>query len=239
MDHRSWEARPRGAASVFEILRADIIALHLRPGAVLSRADLQERFGVSSTPVRDALMRLQEEGLVEVFPQHATLVARIDVARARRAQFLRRSVEVEIVRTLAGRTAAAVAARLRGLIRQQAALARAGEHQAFTEADHAFHRTLYDAADVPDLWALVRRHGGHIDRLRRLHLPVAGKMREIVAHHGAIVDAVERGSAAAAEEAMRAHLSRSLDFVDALVDRHPDYFPPAGAAPPRAASDAA
>jgi GntR family transcriptional regulator, rspAB operon transcriptional repressor len=62
-------ARGRGgAAHVFQSLRQDIIALPLAPGTVLSRAELQHRFGLSSTPIRDALMRLQEEGLVEVFP---------------------------------------------------------------------------------------------------------------------------------------------------------------------------
>ncbi len=62
-------------------LRQEIIALTLAPGAVLSRAELQDRFGLSSTPVRDALMRLQEEGLVDVFPQHATVVSAIDLRR--------------------------------------------------------------------------------------------------------------------------------------------------------------
>ena len=69
-------------AGVLEQLREDILALALVPGFVLSRLELQARFGVSSTPIRDALMRLQEEGLVDIFPQHATVVSRIDIAKA-------------------------------------------------------------------------------------------------------------------------------------------------------------
>ena len=69
---------------MFERLRNAIIALELPPGAPLSRAELAGQFGVSSTPVRDALMRLEEEGLVDVFPQHATVVSQIDVDRANR-----------------------------------------------------------------------------------------------------------------------------------------------------------
>ena len=98
---RTRERGRGGAAHVFETLRQEIIALTLAPGTVLSRAELQDRFGLSSTPVRDALMRLQEEGLVDVFPQHATVVSPIDLEKARQGQFLRRSVELEIVRTLA------------------------------------------------------------------------------------------------------------------------------------------
>lgn len=217
--------RSFGSAShVFDVLRQDIISLALAPGTVLSRTELQMRFGLSSTPVRDALMRLQEEGLVDVFPQHATMVSAIDLRRAQQGQFLRRSVEAEVVRTLASRPDAAVIESLRTLIRRQGAFAELNDQEAFTEADQAFHRTMYEAAEVSELWPLVRRHGGHIDRLRRLHLPVAGKMREILKAHAAIVDAIESGNPAAAQDALRDHLSRSLDFVDTLRASHPDYF---------------
>jgi DNA-binding GntR family transcriptional regulator len=218
--------RGRGGAShVFEALREEIIALKLAPGAVLSRLALQERFGLSSTPIRDALMRLQEERLVQVFPQHATVVSPIDLGRARQAQFLRRSVELEVVRALAMRPDPEVTARLRSLIRQQTAFADVGEYEAFTNADLAFHRAMYDAANVAELWHLVRRQCGHIDRLRRLHLPVEGKIREILRAHTAIVDAIEAGSPDEAQHCLRDHLSRSLDFVDTLKASHPEYFP--------------
>src|SRR3954470_23891476 len=98
MDAVSAIALPRldrsrlAAAQVFELLRERIISLELSPGTVLSRAALAEEFRLSSTPIRDALMKLEEEKLVEVFPQHATIVSPIDLTLARQAQFLRRSV---------------------------------------------------------------------------------------------------------------------------------------------------
>lgn len=214
-----------GAAHVFEALREEIITLKLAPGAVLSRQALQGRFGLSSTPIRDALMRLQEERLVQVFPQHATVVSPIDIGRARQAQFLRRSVELEVVRALALEPNPDVVGKLRSLIRQQTAFADVGEYEAFTSADLAFHQAMYDAANVSDLWRLVRRQGGHIDRLRRLHLPVEGKIREILRAHIAIVDAIAAGKPDEAQRALRDHLSRSLDFVDKLKASHPEYFP--------------
>ena len=61
----------QAAPQVFERLRGMIISLALPPGSPLSRAELAGQFGVSSTPIRDALMRLEEEGLVDVFPQYA------------------------------------------------------------------------------------------------------------------------------------------------------------------------
>ena len=132
-----------GAAYVFNTLRREIIALTLAPGTVLSRAELQDRFGLSSTPVRDALLRLQEAGLVDVFPPHATVVSPSDLERAQQGQFLRRSIELEIVRTLALHPDAAVIERLNSLIRQQTAFSRLGEHGAFTAADQSFHKMMY------------------------------------------------------------------------------------------------
>jgi DNA-binding GntR family transcriptional regulator len=213
-----------GAAYVFETLRHDIIALILAPGAVLSRSVLQARFGLSSTPVRDALMRLQEEGLVEVFPQHATVVSPIDLEKARQGQFLRRSIELEIVRDLALQPDPAVRERLSSLIRQQSAFARLGEYTAFNNADQDFHKAMYDSAGVSDLWQSVNRHGGHIDRLRRLHLPLPGKMRDVIRDHQAIVDAIVAGKPDEAQASLRDHLSRSLGFVETLRLSHPGYF---------------
>ena len=221
---RTRERGRGGAAHVFETLRQDIIALTLAPGTVLSRAELQVRFGLSSTPVRDALMRLQEEGLVDVFPQHATVVSAIDLEKARQGQFLRRSVELEIVRTLALKPDDVVVERLNSLIRQQTAFSRLGEHGAFTAADQAFHKTMYEQANVSELWELVARHSGHIDRLRRLHLPVPGKMRDVIRDHQAIVDAIAAGKPDDAQAALRDHLSRSLGFVETLRLSHPGYF---------------
>ena len=92
----------QAAPQVFERLRGMIISLELPPGSPLSRVALAGQFGVSSTPIRDALMRLEEEGLVDVFPQYATVVSRVDVRLAQQAHFLRQAVELEIVRVKTG-----------------------------------------------------------------------------------------------------------------------------------------
>lgn len=221
---RGRDGARSGAGNVLETLREEIISLTLKPGAVLSRQDLQARFGLSSTPIRDALLKLQEEGLVQIFPQHATVVSPIDLTRARQGQFLRRSLEAEIVRDLAASPDPALITRLRASIRRQVAFADIADYAAFSEEDLAFHHMMYQACGVEDLWHLMRRLSGHIDRLRRLHLPQEGKIREILASHGAIVDAIEAGSIAAAEAALRDHLSRSVQFVDTLRETHPQYF---------------
>src|ERR1700755_2112115 len=154
----------QAAPQVFERLRGMIVALELPPGAPLSRAALAGHVGVSSTPSLDALMRLDEEGLVEVFPQYATVVSRIDVHRAQQAHFLRQALELEIVRMLALQPDEALVAELNAAIARQQQFAKSGAFEKFMAADNEFHAHLYEAADKQDIGALVRSRRGHIDR---------------------------------------------------------------------------
>jgi DNA-binding GntR family transcriptional regulator len=220
---RSRQAVPQ----VADALRELILALELPPGTVLPRVELAQRFAVSQTPVREALSRLGEEGLVDIFPQHATIVSCIDVQAARQTHFLRRSLELEIVRELAGRPTGDVEALvgvLQARLDEQLSALQQHDLGAFNRADHAFHRAMYEAAGMSELWLLVRQRSGHVDRLRRLHLPEAGKAESVVADHQAITQALRARDPAAAQAALRAHLSGTLGFVDQVRAQHPQWL---------------
>lgn len=206
------------------MLRARILSLELVPGKVLSRLELQAEFGLSSTPIRDALMQLSAEGMVDIFPQHATLVAPIDLTQAKQTQFLRRSIELEIVRDLALAEDRSFVAQLEESLKEQEFIASRKDLDRFNAADLAFHQLTYEAAGVPDLWHLLRRQTGHIDRIRRLHLPSAGRVEQILADHAALVSAIAAQDAKKAQEVLRGHLSRSLSLTGAMRLEHPDYF---------------
>ncbi|GIL40836.1 GntR family transcriptional regulator [Roseiterribacter gracilis] len=211
----------RAAPQLFERLRERIIALDLLPGMPLSRVELMDEFGTSVTPIRDALQRLADEGLVEIFPQHATVVSRIDLAHAAQTQFLRRSIELEVVTTLVRVADEETFGQLHTILTQHRAAL--NDLAAFKRLDMRFHQAMYEAAGVPDLWALVRSRSGHIDRLRALHLPIAGKAKAILRDHGRILEALEARNAAAAQRAVHEHLSGTLTQVAAIAKRHPDY----------------
>ena len=70
------------APQIYDSLREQILAVTLKPGMVLNRVELAQHYGVSQTPIRDALQMLSAEGLVEVYAQHATLVSRIRLQAA-------------------------------------------------------------------------------------------------------------------------------------------------------------
>lgn len=212
------------APQVVEALRAAIISLELAPGIALDRAELAQRFGVSQTPVRDALMRLSEEGLVLIRAQYTTQVSRIDVPAAREAHFLRRSIEIEVARQLAASHDEAVIADLRTQLARQAALGNGRDYPAFIAADKEFHRLMYAAAGLPRLWAVVTRMSGHVDRLRLLHVPTEGKVESILAGHHDILEAIATGDADAAQQAVREHLSGTLASVDEIRERYPEYI---------------
>src|SRR5688500_15793647 len=94
------DRRAPAAHQAYEDLRARILSLALEPGTALSRPSLAESYGVSQTPVRDAFLKLQQEGLVDIYPQSRTTVTKIDISQARETQFLRTSIEIETIRLL-------------------------------------------------------------------------------------------------------------------------------------------
>lgn len=218
---RSRHAAPQ----VFEQLRARIVSMELAPGTVLVRSELAEAFGLSQTPIRDALIKLGEEGLVQIFAQHATVVSRIDLAAATQAHLLRQALELEIVERLAaGEADAALEARLTdALARQEATgLLTDADCVEFIEADQAFHQAMYIALGLEALWTLVRRQSGHIDRLCRLHLPEAGNIASVLAQHEQIAATIARREPSAARTAVREHLNDLLGRIDEIRRLYPE-----------------
>jgi DNA-binding GntR family transcriptional regulator len=208
---------------ILEILRSRILSMSLPPTTVLSRISLQSEFNVSQTPVRDALIRLEEEGLVEVYPQYATVVSRIDIRNAIEAHFLRLSIELEAVRRLTLDSPDETAASLEAVLVRQKHVMSPETYDLFDSLDKDFHRVLYERADILGLWSTVRRQGVHIDRLRMLNLPMPGKLEQIIVDHQSVVDAVRSGDAETAVVALRKHLSGTLSIIDLICEQYPDY----------------
>lgn len=213
------------AGRILDSLRHRIIALDLPPDTVLSRVDLARDYAVSQTPVRDALQKLEAEGLVEIFPQSKTVVTRIDTNRLHEAHFLRRATELEVVRILAQTATPEVIARLRAILTLQQAIAgNPAEIGTFQDLDDSFHQTMMAAIGQPGLHDILRAHSGHLNRLRRLDMPDGGKIAHILNGHARIVDALEAHDPDAAVTAMHDHLSQTISRAEVLRQRHPEYF---------------
>ena len=214
------------SAQVFDHLRERIISLDLKPGVQLQRDELAAYFDLSSTPVRDALTRLGEEGLVDIVPKQSTAVRAIDVESARQAHFLRLSLELEIVHMLAQAPSRQLVTTLENIVSQQALALSHRDFATFSQADQTFHRLMFAAAQAETLWHWMRRQSGQLDRLRGLHLPIKDKAANVLADHASIVAAIAGGDPKGAQLNIRKHLSGTLAQLDTIRAEHPDWLLP-------------
>jgi DNA-binding GntR family transcriptional regulator len=212
------------ASAICNELREAIVALELEPGTPLSEKDLTERFGVSRTPIREALIRLAEEGLVDIRPQSGTFVSRIPLSAIPEAVIVRQALEGALVEMAALRSDEGGSATLDRAIERQQAFAGLDDRAAFHEADEAFHETIAALSGHPGVWRTVRQAKLQIDRCRRLTLPALGRMNQVIGEHRVIADAVRIGDAGAARAAMEAHLQAVLPDARILARSHPAYF---------------
>ncbi|SFE67743.1 GntR family transcriptional regulator [Roseivivax sediminis] len=219
------QTRPSASSRIYDDLRQRILSLELPPGTNLLRAELAQHYEVSVTPLRDALQKLETDGLVRIYPQSRTLVTRIDEALVHEGHFLRRALETEVVRHLAERGAPETVERARSVIALQRSVRdEDGQLRLFQELDEHFHRTLFDGLGREALHDLIRSRAGHLDRVRRLQSHSPEKIRAILRGHDAIVDAIEARDVEAAMSAMRDHLFKSPDWVGEFRATHEDYF---------------
>jgi DNA-binding GntR family transcriptional regulator len=222
---RSGASRGASAAAlIYADLRAGLISLKRLPGEPLSESEVAFAHGVSRTPVREAILRLAGEGLVEIFPQSGTFVSRIPLAALPEAIIIRKSLEETTSRLAAERATPSQILALRTLLEHQAEASAAGDQDAFHRADEAFHGALADAAGYPGIWALILKVKIHVDRYRRLTLPQLGRMMRARAEHVAIAEAVAAHDPARAAAAMAAHLDGLLSDIPDISRLNPDYF---------------
>lgn len=216
--------RITAADAIYKQLHEAISGMALVPGTPLQEKVLTQRFGVSRTPVREALIRLAEDGLVDIFPQAGTFVSRVPVGSIPEAVVIRQALEDAAVARTAAIASPEDLARIDAVLAEQRMLAGLGDLNRYHEADEAFHDTIALIAGYPSVSRLLRQVKVQINRARRLTLPVEGRMNQIVGEHEIIRDAIAGHDAMAARAAMKSHLSAVIPDVDRLRLQYPDYF---------------
>ena len=213
----------RTSDRVFEQLTAAIRDLRLPPGRLLSEGELAEQLHVSRTPLREAIARLADAGLVQVLPQVGTLVARIRMSDVEEARFVRENLEMA-----AFEGACSIVDReipeMRSIIERQQRAAAAGNLEAFFAADEAFHGRIFAMSGHPGAWAAVQRMKLQLDRLRRLSLPNTATVTLLIDEHTRIVDALEAGQVDVGKRHISVHARRVLEHAPQMRAKHPDYF---------------
>lgn len=209
---------------VYALLREAIVAAEFEPGRRLSENELAARIGVSRTPVREALIRLEDERLVAIVPQLGTFVTLISPGAVADAAFVREALECGAIGRVRAPVDAGELDSLQANLAAQERAAEAHDATAFDRLDEDLHRQLCALGGHEIAWELSRRANGHLDRVRRLSLPAPGYLEEMLSEHQAVVVALARGDVPGAETALRHHLRMVRSYEHAIRDERPEFF---------------
>jgi DNA-binding GntR family transcriptional regulator len=201
------------------LIRQAIYSGRFAPGGRLVLRDLQAEFGLSITPIREALQQLQSQGLVTGEPHRGYRVAELRAGDVEEVYWLRSLLEPLACEIATDHLGPADLTHLRQLIRDMRAARRAHDSEGMQLANREFHMAIYEAAQRPVLL-------DHITRLWRdspfgsLRLDPERPSRA-AAEHTTIVTALAAGDAAAARDAMQAHLLSGQESVMRYLETHP------------------
>jgi len=212
---KSSAAETSKADRVYQDLRRRIRELTLPPGAPLRKEEIALAMGVSRAPVSEAIARLADEALVDVYPQHGSFVAPIRAQDVRESLFIRTALEVEAIRRVTQDADDALLHKLEDNLRQQAAALEARDLLLFYELDEALHAAIFMATNAPRAMRLLDAARAPLDRPRRLGLPEPGRPEATFAEHRRLVDAIQSRDPEFAAAAMRAHLAMVGRTVEA------------------------
>ena len=202
---RSGRPRAATAASrIYSELRIELVSLQRRPG--------------------EAILKLSDEGLLEIYPQSGIFVSRIPIAALPEAIIIRKALEETTARLAAERATSSQILTLCSVLERQREANAARDSSAFHQADEMFHAAIADVAGYPGIWKFIQQVKVHVDRYRLLTLPQHGRIVKVIGEHEAILTAIEAHDPERARQAMESHLESLLDNISATQHGNPEYF---------------
>jgi DNA-binding GntR family transcriptional regulator len=220
--------RPKGTGTqrVYDRVRDMILHLEIAPGANLDEASLEREFGVSRTPVREALIRLASEGLITLLPNRGARVTPIDVSDLSELFESLELTQRATLRWCAKRRPAAAVAELRALADDFEQAAEARDYERMGEANQAFHRKIGEASGnkyVAQLYHSLLTVSLRVARMMFAHSQQdpddqARYYGNVIREHEAMIAAIEAGDSEAAERLGREHVALFRSRVVAYVE---------------------
>lgn len=223
-----WRGARRDPDALYEALRAAIVRLEYKPGEAIYENVIAQRSGLSRTPVRDALKRLRDEGLVEIRAGAGSFVARIDVHRLQQAITMRSLIEGEAAAAAARDARAPVLYATLGVIieAQRAAIA-AGDLDGMYQLDSQFHEAFFAFRNLGMMWGVVRTARAEMDRIHHVARSNPDRPRLAAHAHQTIADAVNRREPDSARAIMIEHIQSNSAYLLDIAAKHPEYLRPA------------
>lgn len=195
----------------------------LEPGMNVSVQKLSERYGVSRTPVREAIVRLQQSGLVEIYPQRKTVVSKIDLERVYEEWFIRTSLESAVVDAFIRRCSELVADTMQELISKQKKYLDKEYFGEFYSKDNRFHQLIFETAGQSLAWKTIENVASHYNRIRLLHGKING-VGSIIDEHQRMVTAARKRDSEAMRKAVMEYSNNFLEQVKSMSKQYPHFF---------------
>jgi DNA-binding GntR family transcriptional regulator len=212
------------AVQVYTLLRRAIVEMAMPPGSTVNERQICEQLGISRTPLREALLRLQEENLIKIVPNSATYVCRIDLETVFEGQLVREALEMKVIRLAAARMSAEAERKLDVNMYQQKQLAGALDYEGFYAMDEEFHALLCDIGASPRIWRIIHSAKAQLDRVRRLAMPMPSHLDIVLSEHEAVVAGLKLRDPDRAAAAMEVHLGQVSDTIRQLIAERKDLF---------------
>ena len=203
-----------------QTIEDEIVSGHLSVGSRLDEAQLAERFGVSRTPIREALLQLAVTGLVEAKPRKGTIVSAPEPQHLLAMFETMAEIEAACGRFAARRIVPADESALDAALSACASAAQAGDFEGYYQENYVFHSVVYRACHNGFLCEQARLLHRRLAPYRRLQLRARQRLGQSLAEHAGIVAAIRAGDEAEAGERLRAHVvvqgDRFADLVASL-----------------------
>ena len=216
--------RRTNADVVFEHLRDEIESLRLPPGSKISEAEIATKLGISRQPVREAFGRLDNQGLVLIRPQKATVVKKFSMQRISGSRFVRLAVELEILNKALTHWDGSLLPEMLDNIALQKQAVQSEDVDLFHDLDFEFHRSISRAAQAEFAFESIEKSKAQVSRLCVLSLRTRDEMAELVQDHEELVNMLGAKNSSGAFGVMRKHLSRLDETIQKIYFEHTDYF---------------
>ncbi|CTQ61564.1 MAG: GntR family transcriptional regulator [Roseibium album] len=209
---------------VYDAILAMILRLEIKPREKLSEVQLSKELGVSRTPVREAFLRLESLGFLDIVPQRGTIVAPMRDAEFRKSQFMREAFELALVRrAIELEDNSELCMALDRELKLQTVHSELADENSFFESDEAFHEAIAVHCGVAEIWPEVQRVKMHMDRFRYA-IRSQRETSTILEQHRRIAEAICNRNEAEALAAMTLHLRRANHLIADAAKEHPEYF---------------
>ena len=208
--------------NVLELFHDKIEDMEWLPGEVLHEARLCEEFSVSRTPIREALIILQGEKLVNILPQSGTFVSKIDIEYIKQLTYFRHIMEKEILLEMIDKNISAFKETEKVLTMQEIDL-RLHDVKSFMKNDDDFHEQLFQLAGHHELWEIIEKSSRQRNRFRWLKAELIG-LSPTIMQHQEIVDCIEKKDKERLLQCLTVHHDINLEETETLQKIHPEYF---------------